>query len=186
MLSFLLIISDEKYHPKIEKIYNRYHDDMIRLAVSKLKQLGVSEYVVFAEDVVQNAFVKIIKYIDLINWDFPETHIKSYIFTIISNEAKNLQNDLEPWKSCDKDVDLLSEDDFIRNLDIKNSFDKVVEAIKRMDEKYSSVLMLYYCHEISVKEISNILGLSPKTIYTRIARGKVLLLKEIKEEDFYV
>lgn len=61
MLQFLLSISDESNHSKIEYLYNRYQKEMMRVAKSRLKQLGMPNYEIDAEDVVQNAFVKIAK-----------------------------------------------------------------------------------------------------------------------------
>ena len=45
-------------------IYSHFHDDMIRLAKSRLKNAGYCNYELEAEEVVQESFIKIIKYID--------------------------------------------------------------------------------------------------------------------------
>lgn len=49
MLSFLLTITDESEHTKIEYLFNMYHGDMIRFAKSRLQRAGVSNYLIDAQ-----------------------------------------------------------------------------------------------------------------------------------------
>ena len=84
MLNFLLMIADESNREKIEYIYYKYHDDMIRFARYKLKDFDIDSYELDSEDVVQNAFLKIVKYIDAIDISKPENQLKSYIFSIVA------------------------------------------------------------------------------------------------------
>ena len=86
MLQFLLTLSDESNHSKIEHIYHTYHDYMMRYAVSKFQTLGRTNFKYNAEDAVQNAFMKITKYIDKIDFTRGEKDVKNYCFTILSNE----------------------------------------------------------------------------------------------------
>ena len=61
MLQFLLTLADESEHSKIEELYNTYHADMLRYATVKFAQGKCCQY---AEDAVQNTFIKIVRYID--------------------------------------------------------------------------------------------------------------------------
>jgi len=54
----LLSITDESNHGKITYLYNNYHDDMIRLAKSRLKKHGCTNYEFDAEDIVQDVLKK--------------------------------------------------------------------------------------------------------------------------------
>ncbi len=157
---------------------------MIRIAKSRLKQSGIPSYEVDAEDAVQNAFVKITKYISAINFDAPEKTIKSYVLSIVSNEVINIVSDYKYYDDIDEYTDILEDEDFIERINIKESYNEVVRIIKQMDEKYSTSLMYYFCYGMSVKEIAQMLGLSEKTIYTRLERGKLILLKTIKEVQY--
>lgn len=56
----------------------------------------------------------------------------------------------------------------------------MVNAIAELDEIYSTTLSLVYIHEMSVKEVARMMGISPKTVYTRLERGKRLLLNSVK------
>ena len=185
MLNFLLSISDESVHSKIEHLYYTYHDDMIRFAKRRLKQSRMRNYEIDAEDAVQNAFVKITKYINKINFDESEKTIRSYMFAIVSNEVINIVSDYQYTDDIDEYAEILADEDFIEKIDAKKSYDSIVKLIKQMDEKYSISLMYYYCHDMDVNEIAKMLGLSEKTIYTRLMRGKLILLKTIKEGSYH-
>ena len=64
MLIFLLSISDKSVAANVERLYRDYYEDLLRFAQGRLKQSGIKNYEIDAEDAVQNAFVKITKYID--------------------------------------------------------------------------------------------------------------------------
>ena len=182
MLTFLLSITEEDNKSKTEHIYKTYHDDMIRFARYRLRIAGCVNYEIDAEDAVQNAFVKIIKYISVINFDAPEKAIKSYIFSIVANEANTIISECAFDKSIDDCTELVSDEDFWDEIDLKLYYTEVVEEIKRMDERYSIPLYLHYCREMSGKEISALLGIPEKSVYTRLSRGRKLLLEIISEE----
>ena len=85
MLQFLLTLSDESNHGKIEHIYHTYHDYMMRYAISRLQTAGRTNFGYDAEDAVQNAFMKITKYIDKIDFTRGERDVKNYVLTIMHN-----------------------------------------------------------------------------------------------------
>lgn len=182
MLTFLLSISEERNHPKIEYLFNKFHSDMIRLAKYRLKQAGIPSYSVDAEDAVQNAFVKIVKYIDSINFEASEQEIKAYVLAIVSNETKNIITDYKYFEDVDDHLDELSDTDFIDQMKINERYDQVVEKIEKLDDKYSMALLFHYRDGMSVKEIADRLGLTQKNVYARLERGKKYLLELLRIE----
>ena len=48
--------------------------------------------------------------------------------------------------------------------------------------KYRAVLHLFYYEELSVEEISRILGQKPSTVRTQLTRGRRMLKKKLEEE----
>lgn len=68
----------------------------------------------------------------------------------------------------------------IEELEIKKNYKKVIKAISEMDEIYSITLMYVFIEEKSVKEIASLMGISPKTVYTRLERGRKILLSSLK------
>ena len=74
---------------------------------------------------------------------------------------------------------------FIDRLEIKERYSDVVKAIEKLDDKYSTTLLLVYSEEKTVKEIAEMMGISPKTVYTRLERGRRLLLESLEGANLY-
>ena len=72
---------------------------------------------------------------------------------------------------------------FFDKLQINIRYEHVVEKIKQLDEKYSITLLLYYGEEMDVKKISELMEIAEKTVYTRLERGKRLLLEDLSKEE---
>ena len=180
MLQFLLTLTDESNHGKIEHLYNKYHDYMMKCAVTKFKSSGRSNYTYDAEDAVQNAFMKITRYIDNIDFSRDEKDVKNYCLAILSNEICNVLSDNH--EDCELNEEFCSEKEynFVEELEIQESYNEVVKAIKALDEKYSTTLYLVFCKENTINQVAEMMGITPKTVYTRLARGKKLLLDSLK------
>ena len=180
MLQFLLTLTDESNHRKVEHIYNTYHDYMIKYAVSKLRAAGRTNFMYDAEDAVQNSFVKIVKHIDKIDFSRGEKDVKNYCLTILCNEVCNVLNDNEENYEFDEEFCSGNEYNIIEELEMRENYNEVVKAIKALDEKYSTTMYLVFCKENTVNQVAELMGLSPKTVYTRLARGRQLLLDYLK------
>ena len=183
MLGFLLYISDECNHPKIIEIYNRYHDDMIKFAKSRLRN-GRDGYIFEAEDVVQESYIRILKYINSINLDADEKAVKTYILTIVSNKINDLFSEHKICENIEDYInDVESDDDFFEKLIIKERFEAVWKAIDGLDEIYRITFMYRYKNHMSIKEIAEFMEISVRTVQTRILRGRKLLLSILNEDN---
>ena len=180
MLAFLLLIADEQKSEIIEKVYWDYHVDMIRLAKHKLRKAKMPNVSYNAEDVVQNTLLRIATYIDTIDFDAPPEETKAYILAIVSNEVKKLVSQYVYWEDLDDYTDLIDKEQFFEELHIRDRYDRVIEVMKSMSDIYSFTLMLYYCDEKTPKEIAALMDVPEKTVYTRLNRGRTLLLKKLK------
>ena len=184
MLQFLLTLTDESNHGKIEHIYNTYYDYMMKCAVTKFKACGRSNYTYDAEDAVQNSFMKITKHIDKIDFSRGEKDVKNYCFAILNNEICNVLSDNQENYEFDEEFCPGNEYNFIDELEIKEEYDEILAAIEALDTKYSTTLQLFFSKEMTPYEIAELMGISPKTVYTRLARGKNLLLESLKGAKF--
>lgn len=54
------------------------------------------------------------------------------------------------------------------------------EMLKGLDEKYRTILILYYMEELQVKEIAEILDMKENTVKSRLMRGRQKLLENFK------
>ena len=185
MLHFLLTLSDTSNHEKIEHIYYTYHDYMMKYAVSKFRSFGRTNCVYDAEDAVQSTFMKITRHIDKIDFSRGEKDIKNYCLSILCNEIYNVLNGNKEEYELLEDFSDEKEYHFIEELEIKECYAQVVKAIEALDEKYSTTLYLVYCKEKTVNEIAEMMGISVKTVYTRLTRGKQLLISSLKGAGIY-
>ena len=180
MLLFLMSMVEESDRGKVEEFYRRYKEDMLKYATSKMMRAGRKNYLFDAEDAVQAAFFKIIKYISNIDFDREEKAVKNYVFSILTNEINKILRKKEIFL---ENVEEFSEEmvyNLIEELEIKKNYKKVIKAISEMDEIYSITLMYVFIEEKSVKEIASLMGISPKTVYTRLERGRKILLSSLK------
>ena len=88
MLQFLYSISDESVHSKIEQIYIDYHENMLKYAEGLLSSMGRKNYRIDAEDAVQNAFIKITRYVYNIDFTLGKKYVKNYVFSILHNSTR--------------------------------------------------------------------------------------------------
>lgn len=186
MLLFLYTLVDPEEKYKIEYIYHTFHDDMIRLAKSSLKNADVSNYDYDAEDIVQNAFIKISRYIKKIDIHRDPLVLRAYIFTIVSNEFNNFMKDRRYFESVDDYVETLQDfpdEELIPDGKVQAMYKDVVRAIREMDDKYGVTILYRYRDDMSVAEIAELMGISEKTVYTRLSRGKVLLLEKLNKGE---
>ena len=155
-------MDDKEFVSLIEENKNQ----MYRLALSIMK----NEF--DAEDVMSESIIKAYENKGAIR---DVTRFKSWIMTILSNEAKTflrkksrviLTDDLEPAGMAH---DMQKEKDY-----------ELWDVVMNMDEKYSKIVVLYYYLRFSVKEIGKILHLSQGAVKTRLARAREELRKELK------
>ena len=55
-------------------------------------------------------------------------------------------------------------------------------AVMNLDKKYRTPILLFYYEGYSTAEISSILGITEKTVSTRLFRAKAKLKEYLKEE----
>ncbi len=182
MLPFLLSISDESDHGRVRKIYSEYKREMLHLARKRLENAGRKNPAFDAEDAVQAALFKIIKYIDNIDFSRDKAEIKNYVFSILSNEINKIIGHKEiDTLDVDEYPDMSSEK-FVEQLGIEENYSRVVKFISQMDEIYSTTLTLVFVNEMSVKDVARVMGVSAKTVYTRLERGRQILISNLKGE----
>ena len=177
MLLFLLSISDGSDHEKITYLYENFHDYLLSYATEKLKDKESDDPYHDAEDAVQSTFAKVTRSINKIDFSSSKQRLKNLLTTIVDNEIANIFQKKPDFLEFDEEIHSNSAYTFIDGIQIK----EVVEAIKRLDDKYSDILYLVYFEGKTVKEIAALMGISAKTVYTRLERGRILLMESLKE-----
>lgn len=86
-------------------------------------------------------------------------------------------------RSKSKFVDNFEQIELIEYINYENLEEKIdlYNAIDILDEKFKTPIILQYFHDMTIKEISEILESNENTIKTYIRRGKERLYKILKE-----
>lgn len=180
MLSFLLLLSDLNDDDKLLDIYHHYYPEMLKVAsfIFCGKNPAMD-----AEDAVQNAFVNLQKSMHRISFWDDERRLHAYVIAVVKTESYKLLKNAVYCEDIGEYVNaLVSDDDFVEQINRVELYQKVVDAISRLDDRYAIPMYMHWVDELSVKEIATWLGIPVKTVYTQLSRGKYLLLEMLKKE----
>lgn len=172
-----------------EKIYNTpeqflvemmkmYGDDVIRLAYVYVKDIEL------AKDISQDVFVKCYeKYHEFRH----ESSYKTWILRITANHCKDYLRSghykyIKVQKfaaSLIKSKDKTPEEAYL----LKSQSDDITECVLRLPRKYREVIILFYFQDLSIKEMSSLLGKNENTIKTRLRTARNLFGKLYQSKE---
>ena len=146
---------------EVAKLYDRYAQDVYRLALSYLYHSQD------AEDVCHSVFLTLVeKDVTL----FPGKE-KAWLLKCTANACKDLLKSF--WRK--------NREELTDNLDLADSSDRELwVVVGTLPPKYRAVVHLYYYEGYSQDEIADILGITRSAVQTRMQRAKKLLEKELK------
>ncbi len=171
------MVSTEETAQEMEALYRKYRSPMLAIARSILRDEGL------AEDAVQQAFLKLFQNFEKIPRE-ECNKTRSFIVIITRNTAIDLYRrrgrervisfeDLElPLPAGGAGPEELAE--------AGETARELAGYLSRLEEKYSSLLMLRYYHGIPNKEIAELLGMSQTQVAMGLYRGKQQLQKMMK------
>ena len=145
---------------EVAKLYDRYAQDVFRLALSYLYHSQD------AEDVCHSVFLTLVeKDITL----FPGSE-KAWLLKCTANACKDLLKSF--WKQ--------NRDELNENMVFLDARDRELWAVVgTLPPKYRAVVHLYYYEGYSQEEIAKILGITRTAVQTRMQRARKLLEKEL-------
>lgn len=181
MLSFSLytVELEEEERDKLDRIYAKYKKIMTIVAHEKV---GIYQA---EEDVVHNAILKLIKYLDRIDLEDP----KSAIFVkVVTNSCamdwlKHRKLKFPTGASLeDIPVEIEDKDTLPPNVQMINEegYDRVVECIRSIGKTYRDTCELRFIFNMSEKEIADILNISVKNVGIRVLRGRKEIIKKLR------
>ena len=155
-------------------LYANYSDVLFGMAY------GVLNSEPFAEDALQQSFLKIWNNIDSYDSN------KSTLFTWMAKIVKNTAIDISRLKSFQKENKTITIDAHVHKTEsdyINTDKIDVKSLLDGMDEKYSVVLDYLYLKGYSQSELSKKLDLPLGTIKTRSKKAIDLLREKLKKEN---
>ena len=143
-----------------EYAVGKYADMVLRIAAHNLKNRPD------AEDAMQEVFLRLMR-CNVETFE-SEEHLKNWLIRVTVNVCKN------HWKSAWVQKSSPLEDGQMP--DAATSFPaetiELLEALWSLRRKQRNIIYLYYYEGYTVPEISNMMGLKPKTVYTQLDRAR--------------
>lgn len=166
-----------KEHEDMDKrlavLIDEYGDSVLRMCYLYLKDYQL------AEDVAQETFIRVYQHYGEFK---KQSSIKTWILQIAINLCKN-QIRTKWWKTrSEYEIPEISEDGYYDSFLDRQM---VLQEISKLSIKYREVILLYYYQELSISDISELLGEKESTIKTRLVRARNKLKPELKEVFCY-
>lgn len=173
---FLLMIDTPEEKRKFVILYEKYRYLMQKVAMDVLHDSFL------AEDAVHNAFVSVAYNLDKLD-EFEDVPTKLYLVAC----ARNAAFDLYRKRSSQVKKEILFEEAMEKGgyvtyieSDLENG---ILDILKNLPLKYRDVFMLKYVNHMENQEIAEVCGILEGTVRQRIARGKVMIERKIKEME---
>ncbi len=136
------------------------------------------------EDITQEIFIKVFSNIRQLKMSIT---FESWLYKIIFNTCIKfiLKNRKEEILNCDDYEISQIDDDFAlpeNELLKKELNSKIIKIIYELQDHYRLSIVLYYYYDISIKEISKIMGCKEGTVKSRLFNGKQILKKKLLSE----
>ena len=162
-------------HASFEELFRRYSKPLFRFSLSYLKSKEA------AEDIVQEVFIKI--------WDNrkeirTDKSFQNYLFTITLNAVRKHFNKLSRQNELKHDILLDfsgNKSTFDNRGDYQLLLDNLDELIQTMPDKRKAVFIKKKIEEKSLKEISEELGITTKTVEYHITEAMKFLKQEFEK-----
>ncbi len=177
MLSIILstvdLNADEKN--KFESIYHLHKNALFFQALKIAKNEND------AEDILQEAFIKIAKNIKAIG-DIKSKETLSFLIVITKNTAYDYIRksskivELSLYETEDA-IDESALDNLVSSIEYK----EIVSVISDIPSPYNEVLYLHYVKDYSIKKTADILNKKTATVKMQLVRGKRILIDKLSE-----
>lgn len=157
-------------HDDISEAVGNYADAVMRMCALYLRERADRE------DVMQETFLRYAKSDQTFNG---EEHKRAWLLRVAANLCKDL---LKSSASKNESLELMQEEQRFEVIDetaddgtaaLERS--DLMKALRKLDEKYRSVLYLTYFEGYTGAQVAKILGIKENTVYSNLARGKKML-----------
>ena len=170
----ILVFANDIERDKFEILFIKYKKLLMHKAYSIL-----GDYML-AEDAVNEAYLRIFKNIHKIDDPYSKMTV-AFIVTIAKNCALTLLNkagsDIE---ELDDNIDSGTEmeSDVLSAI----SAQRIYELVEMLDEELKNIFILRFAYDMSQKEISETIGISPGNVAVKLHRARKKLSSLLKEE----
>ena len=160
----------------ISSLYMEHRNFMFNVANKVLNDSQASE------DVVHDAFLRIMEKFHKLNFDNPNK-VKSLFGITTNGLAKDEYRKRKRIDLIDEEPenDVLEAGNIEAQFVEKENYNALLSVINSLDSKYADAFLLRYEYGYSIKEISQLTGISENTVRQRLFQAKNKLKNALKE-----
>ena len=157
--------ASEYERDKFEFIFNKYSKLMLHKAYGILRDYSL------AEDAASEAFIRIYKNIHKID-DPTDKKSVAFIVTIVKNVSLTMLQKEKSHATEEYDEELSDGFDLEEQTISQMSAEHIYQTLDSLGEEMKGVFLLRYAHDLSHKEIGQILGITENNVTVRLHRAK--------------
>ena len=159
----------------LRRIYEKYIDDLLRVATSLLSDIQS------AEDCLHDVFVN---FAGTVNGSMIHSNLKSYLISCVANRARDQlrkqirQSKSQRYRSCSQSIPINPTKQLIE----AEESARVFEALAELPYQQREVFVLHIQGQMKFREIAGLLGLSINSVQSRY-RYAIEKLRAILNEE---
>lgn len=168
--------STQALSEQFTEIYDAYARELLGFSFQKTSDKAI------AEDIVADTFSKLWKKMsEGENIENPRALLYTIIRSLIIDQYR--KNSIRQTIPIDEVVETLVSEGMIEmKIDLKKSYAQIMEIFQEIKQEYSDILILHYVQELSISEISEILGETENNLRVRLHRALGAVRKKLDYE----
>ncbi len=177
MLLYLSMLDTQEEKDKFTEVYEQYQHFCWYVAYQLLGDAHL------AEDAVQDAFLALTRHLDKIE-DAESPKTRKFLLTIVKSKAVDILRRQHGESSVDELTTELAapEEDMLSAYITKENYNHLISCILELDEAYRVIFEYKYVHQLSDREIAQLLDITPKLVNVRYFRARKKLQQMLEKE----
>ena len=179
MFFYLSMLDTQEEKDKFTVLYQKYRYFCWYIANGVLKDAHL------AEDAVQDTFLALTRHLDKVE---PEDLIgtRKFLMTVVKSKAIDIlrkEKRTEEIFAEELEYDIPDEKpDLLDTYISEENYHRLLSCVRKLDEMYRVVFEYKYVHQMSEKEIADLLGINTKTVGIRFLRARRKLQEMLQKE----
>ena len=178
MLLYLSMLDTQEEKDKFTEIYEQYQHFCWYVANQLLGDAHL------AEDAVQETFLALTRHLDKVEEsDSPKT--KKFLLTIVKSKAIDILRKKRGMEISAEELDTELTDtsrDVLDQYITKENYNHLISCVLELDEAYRVVFEYKFVHQLSDREIAQLLDITPKLVNVRFYRARKKLQEMLEKE----
>ena len=177
MLLYLSMLDTQEEKDKFTELYQQYQHFCWYVANQLLGDAHL------AEDAVQETFFVLTRHLDKIE-DVESPRTRKFLMTVVKSKAVDILRkqhgelpvDELPAEPADPGADMLS------TYITKENYNHLLSCVLELEEAYRVIFEYKYVHQLSDREIAQLLDITPKLVNVRYYRARKRLQQMLEKE----